>query len=328
MARYADRGWPTFERAEGEMAKRSAHVIDLGTLRTLAIPRGGGKFNSSNIPYPRHAHPATLLPGPASKKSADELASQASYRNPNVQGVVGALTGGRGAPMPADAFFAELSKKKFTNGSDVEPVSRLYESTLKHALGCATKLELRRGEGSPFVGHDFVNIGRSLSLCQRLEDLVLASCGLRDDSAETLFGHLGKGHLPRLQSISVGGAWGDRGMYAILGAVQRGAMPRLTKLDINRNAYKDGGMLQLVAALERGALPEITLIYAQCGSYADASLRALAAMVAKPHVAPKLTTLFLHAPKDKGIQKLFDEALKQRPRLKRTTNNLHGLKVG
>ena len=39
-------------------------------------------------------------------------------------------------------------------------------------------------------------------------------------------------------------------------------------------------------------------------------------------------TLFLTAPKDKGIQRLFDSALRQRPKLARTKNNLRGLKVG
>ena len=58
------------------MAKPSYHVVDLRTLLTLTIPRGGGKHNASNKPYPEHAHPAKFGAKAVSAKSADELASQ------------------------------------------------------------------------------------------------------------------------------------------------------------------------------------------------------------------------------------------------------------
>ena len=43
-------------------------------------------------------------------------------------------------------------------------------------------------------------------------------------------------------------------------------------------------------------------------------------------VVPELSTLFLKAPKDKGISKALDGALAKRPKLKKTKNNVTGAK--
>lgn len=297
MPTYDQRGWPTFERAEGEMGKPSHHVLDISTIRTLKVPVGAGKFNSNAQPYPPQVHPAKFGSKPTSQKTVTELEKQASCRNQLVPGVMGALTSGtRRAPRVPGTFFRELETKKFTNGADVEPVKRLYEKTARSALGSAENLSYKGLKG--WKTEDYVHLGEAFKLCKQVKKLTIWDCMLGDKEAEALFNQLGEGDLPSLKVFGFGhhpgASFTDRGMFAVCGAIERGAFPNLDCLDPNRLGFGDAGLERLALALRQGRLPKLQKIYLQVGgTYKDRGYAALTKTLSTPGVLPELDTLLI-----------------------------------
>ena len=176
---YSDRGWTSFERAEGELIKPDTRCIDIGLFTVDAAFEKASKAARGE---------AVRIGGaPCAERTVSELARQGSYNGVGNRGLLGDLVGARrGAPLSPEAFGEVLGTKTFTNDADAGGVLGLYRKTATALLGSARELEYR---GLEWGAADYAHLGGALRYCGALESLELREMGLGDaDAAAVLAG--------------------------------------------------------------------------------------------------------------------------------------------
>ena len=114
-----------------------------------------------------------------------------------------------------------------------------------------------------------------------LQQLTLREPAAGPDGVPRLAEKLGAGALPAVTWLYLGDKHvGDAGASA-LAALDRGAMPRLKRLDLYSNAITNAGLVALAPALRR--LPALEELILHFSSYGD---EVLAALVAPPPPPP------------------------------------------
>ena len=183
---YHERGWPMFERCQSELCKPSHHCIDMqhllhvldefGTRRDIvenALQQGGSESASTvSVASASREHGVRVGEGRVQDKSLAELASQGTYINSALQGVLLRLVEGNRRPPMAPAIFDEQIKKlTFTNGADRQFVQLLYRRTSTSIL---KNVKALRFVGLRWDKHDWAQFNAALTHCEQLETLVIS----------------------------------------------------------------------------------------------------------------------------------------------------------
>lgn len=117
-------------------------------------------------------------------------------------------------PTP-DEFNKELAKKHFTNGADIDIVSKKYKETMETILGSVVTLDR---DGLDWGDEEVRTLVTVLPLCNCVEHIALQNNRISDEGATLLADAISNG-LPALRSFFI--------MDNRLGAVGRDALKRV-----------------------------------------------------------------------------------------------------
>ena len=149
----------------------------------------------------------------------------------------------------------------------------------------------------------------------RLRKLRLSNRALDDDDIGALCAVLDDKMKQVSELDLVGNRLCDASLVALGSALERGAVPHLTTLHVDRNRMGDAGLEALAAAINGGALSRLTQLFLNGNSFSSSGVIALAETATHGHLA-ELTCLGLsgnEAIGDEGIEAIAQVATKWMP---------------
>ncbi|KOO26350.1 hypothetical protein Ctob_012496 [Chrysochromulina tobinii] len=149
----------------------------------------------------------------------------------------------------------------------------------------------------------------------RLRKLRLSNRALDDDDIGALCAVLDDKMKQVSELDLVGNRLRDASLVALGSALERGAVPHLTTLHVDRNRMGDAGLKALAAAINGGALSRLTQLFLNGNSFSSSGVVALAETATHGHLA-ELTCLGLsgnEAIGDEGIEAIAQVATKWMP---------------
>ena len=190
-----------------------------------------------------------------------------------------------------------LESRQFTNNADKGGVLELYKKTVSAVLGTVEELEFA---GMPLVSGDEwcspAQLAEALNMCTTLQYLGLSGTRLTDKGMKELVGGLDVGALPALTRLTLrAGRFGAEGVTTLCNAFGHGLAPKLKGISFSHAPNGDEHAKALAAAFSSGRMPgSLGHLGLACTDMGDQGATALAAALLKSGVGCRLICSLNH----------------------------------
>lgn len=272
LRQYSQRGWCLLEKA----------LADLLSMQHLSLDVSKFHKRESHNFFRGCTSSSAFGSAAGARKSTEELAAQADQKSVYSFGktlpfpTLSVMTREAGGPPVDEEVFAEMAKKlQFSQARDLEVCCGIYARAARQVLReHITELDY---EELQWDALDWEHLGLTLRRCERLQSLTIKNMQLQGH-AEAVFGALEKGALPALVKLDLNEneQFGEAGCVALAGAAQRGALPALKELELYR-CEVTGALFEALNARALPALSKVDLTWN--ATFGDAGCVALAGAV-------------------------------------------------